>query len=67
MRDDLEVLRGGDAPRITMFGESAGPTSVDYYTYAWTQDPIIAGNIEESGTGASFGKRLYGHYPHSHW
>lgn len=66
VRDNIEAF-GGDASRITIFGESAGAASVDFYTYAWTQDPIIAGYIEESGTAASFGNRLYGNHPHSHW
>lgn len=33
-----------------MFGQSAGGSSVDYYTYAWTADPIVAGFIAQSGT-----------------
>lgn len=41
---------GGDPQRITLFGESAGGFSVDYYALAWTQDPIVNGFIAESGT-----------------
>jgi cholinesterase len=39
-----------DTFRITIFGESAGGASVDYYSYAWTKDPIVNGFISESGT-----------------
>lgn len=42
-------LFGGDKSRITIFGESAGGASVDYYSYAYEDDPIVAGLIMESG------------------
>ena len=32
--------------------------SVDYYSYAWTSDPIVNGFIEESGTAANFGNAV---------
>jgi carboxylesterase type B len=45
---------GGDPRRITLFGQSAGGGSVDYYTYAWTKDPIANAFISQSGTATSF-------------
>lgn len=45
---------GGDPSRIVLFGQSAGSASVDFYNYAYTKDPIIAGSIMESGAASSF-------------
>ncbi|KAF2230290.1 alpha/beta-hydrolase [Viridothelium virens] len=53
VRDNIAAF-GGDPNRITIFGQSAGGTSVDYYSYAWTENPIVAGFIPESGTAVSF-------------
>jgi cholinesterase len=54
VRDNIEKF-GGDVSRITLFGQSAGGASVDFYSYAWSDDPIAAGFIPESGTAFSWG------------
>ncbi|CCF42760.1 carboxylesterase [Colletotrichum higginsianum] len=46
---------GGDASRITLFGESAGGSLVDYYSYAYVSDPIAKGFILMSGVANGFG------------
>jgi hypothetical protein len=37
---------------MVIHGQSAGGASVDYYSYAWTKDPIISGFIPQSGSAA---------------
>ncbi|KAH7410617.1 Alpha/Beta hydrolase protein [Cadophora sp. MPI-SDFR-AT-0126] len=49
VRDNIEKF-GGDAERITIFGQSAGSASVDYHTFAWADDPIAHSFIEQSGS-----------------
>lgn len=41
---------GGDAARMTIWGQSAGATAVDFYQYAYADDPIVTGLIQDSGT-----------------
>ncbi|KAF8855649.1 carboxylesterase [Acephala macrosclerotiorum] len=54
VRDNIENF-GGDSSRITLFGQSAGGASVDFYSYAWDSDPIAAGFIPESGNVFGWG------------
>lgn len=53
VRDNIDGF-GGDPSRITISGQSAGGASVDYYSFAWTEDPIVAGLVPQSGTSLSF-------------
>lgn len=41
---------GGNPERMIIFGQSAGAASVDYYNYAYAEDPIVKGLVMESGT-----------------
>ncbi|GKT47137.1 cholinesterase [Colletotrichum spaethianum] len=54
VRDNVEKF-GGDVNRITMFGQSAGGSMVDYYSYAYASDPIANGFIPMSGVANGFG------------
>ncbi|KXG46616.1 Carboxylesterase, type B [Penicillium griseofulvum] len=41
---------GGDPNRILLFGQSAGAASVDIYSYAYPDDPLVSALALESGT-----------------
>src|ERR1700744_3104117 len=49
VRDNIDRF-GGDVARISLFGHSAGASSIDLHRYAWAKDPIAAGFITQSGT-----------------
>lgn len=53
VRDNIAGF-GGDPSRIVIFGQSAGGSAVDYYSFAWEKDPIVSGLISHSGTSLSF-------------
>jgi len=41
---------GGDPAQISPWGQTAGPELVDYYNFAYLDDPIVLGLIMDSGT-----------------
>jgi carboxylesterase type B len=53
VRDNIAGF-GGDPSRIIIFGQSVGGSAVDHYSFAWKEDPIVAGIIAHSGTSLSF-------------
>ena len=53
VRDNVASF-GGDPSKITIFGQSSGGVAVDYWSYAYVEDPIVAGMISHSGNAFSF-------------
>lgn len=53
-RDNVAAF-GGDPNRMILFGESAGAASVDLYSYAYRDDPIVKGFIAQSGVASNRG------------
>jgi cholinesterase len=49
VRENIGAFRG-DATRITLFGLSAGAASIDFYSFAYVEDPIVTALVMESGT-----------------
>jgi carboxylesterase type B len=48
-RDNITAF-GGDPSRITLWGQSSGAASVDIYSYAYPNDPIVSGLICDPGS-----------------
>lgn len=53
VRDNIAAF-GGDASRITISGQSSGGVAVDYWAFAYTEDPIVSGLLSHSGNALSF-------------
>lgn len=53
IRDNAEAF-GGDLSRVTLFGQSAGAGMIDFYSYAYADDPIASGFILHSATVDGF-------------
>lgn len=53
LHDNVHAF-GGDPAKITIAGQSSGGVAVDYWTYAYTEKPLINGVIATSGNAFSF-------------
>src|ERR1700722_11161233 len=53
VRDNIQGL-GGSTSKIAVIGKSSGSVAVDYWSYAYVEDPIISGLISHSGNVFSF-------------
>ena len=53
VRDNIATF-GGDTSKITIFGQSSGAVAIDYWSYAYTSDPIVSSIISHSGNAFSF-------------
>ncbi|KAK8214673.1 carboxylesterase [Phyllosticta capitalensis] len=48
-RDNIAKF-GGNPDNMVIWGQSAGAVAVDYYNFAWPEEPIVKGLIMDSGT-----------------
>ncbi|KAL8995953.1 MAG: hypothetical protein Q9169_004426 [Polycauliona sp. 2 TL-2023] len=46
---------GGSPNRIVIAGQSSGSVAVDYWSFAYIDDPLVSGYIQHSGNAFSFG------------
>lgn len=53
LKDNVAAF-GGDPKRIVVAGQSSGGVAVDWWSYAYKQDPIVHGLISTSGNAFSF-------------
>ncbi|PLB49353.1 alpha/beta-hydrolase [Aspergillus steynii IBT 23096] len=54
VRDNIAAF-GGNPDQITLWGQSAGAASIDWYNFAYPNDPIAKGFIIDSGSVWLFG------------
>ncbi|KAK0761712.1 hypothetical protein N5P37_005694 [Trichoderma harzianum] len=52
VRDNIAAF-GGNPEKITIFGQSVGGEAVDFWAYAYKQDPIVNGIVAHSGNAFS--------------
>ena len=53
VRDNIQGF-GGSTSKIVIIGQSSGSVAVDYWSYAYVEDPIVSGLISHSGNVFSF-------------
>ena len=53
IRDNAAAF-GGDPNKIIILGQSSGSVAVDYWSFAYVDDPIVAGYVSHSGNAFSF-------------
>lgn len=51
---DNIISFGGNSSLMTLFGQSAGAVAIDYWSFAYVENPIVSGFISESGNALSF-------------
>ncbi|KAL9057286.1 MAG: hypothetical protein Q9206_002400 [Seirophora lacunosa] len=55
VRDNIKNF-GGSPDRIVLAGQSSGGVAIDYWSFAYVDEPIASGYIEHSGNALSFGQ-----------